>query len=147
MAYVIPTVKAAIITALGNRAALNNVPKLYAPPTEIDDVKWSGIWLGEEVKADDDWAQLGAQSRRVVFRVPFVIMAVTEGDDPQATDTQAWGYFEEFSAALRANPTLGAPSQVQQFDLVTSTNRVVPTGPKTWEASISGQVVVTSRSY
>lgn len=143
--HVIPATKDAIIAALGTRPALAQLPKLYAIPTEQGDVQWGGFWFEEEVPGDSNWAQLGAQRRRIEFRLPFVVMAATEGDDPRSTDLAAWTYFEEIEAALRADPDFNG--LIQQFDLVATKNRVVPTGPKTWEASITGQVVCTSRSY
>lgn len=143
--HVIPATKDAIITALGTRPNLNAIPKLYAPPTEQGDVEWGGFWFEEEVPGDSNWAQLGAGRRRIEFRIPFVVMAVTESDDPRTTDRTAWGYFEEIEAALRASPSFSG--LIQQFDMVATKNRVVPTGPQKWEASITGQVVCTSRSY
>lgn len=143
--HVIPATKDAIIAALGARSALNSVPKLYAQPTEPDDFQWAAIWLGEELVYDSDWSQVGAQRRRIKFRVPFTIVAITESDDARATDAACWSYFEEFETALRASPSFAG--LIQQFDMVTSKNRVVPTGPKTWEATIIGMVVCTSRPY
>jgi hypothetical protein len=137
--------KAAILTLLAARDALDDVQKRYSAPTEDSDITYSMIWLGEEVTSDDDWSQLGAQRRRVTFRIPFTIAALHTGDDPQATDALAWSYFDELIAALRSDPTLGGA--VQQFDLITSRNRVVPTGPQQWEASITGTVICTSRAY
>ena len=145
MAHVIPATKDAIIAALNTRTALSSIPKLYAPPTEYDDMQWGGIWIDEKVPGDSDWAQLGQGRRRLEFRVPIVIVAVTEGDDPRSTDLLAWGYFEEFEAALRASANF--MGLIQQFGMVATENRVVPTGPQKWESSISGYVSCTSRSY
>lgn len=142
--HVIPATKDAILSALNTRAALSQIPKLYAIPTEQGDVQWGGIWIEEETPGDSNWAQLGQQRRRITFRVPFVVMAVTEGDDPRVTDQTAWSYFEEFETALRTSASFGG--LIQQFDMIVAKNRVVPTGPKTWEASISFQVECTSRA-
>lgn len=105
----VPAVKAALFGLM--QTALPGTQVLWANTTA--NVQRESAWMGnadfsEEVVASFMKAPL---PHNEAYVVPVVVMALMEGDDPQATEERAWELAASVEDALRTPPndTLGVP--------------------------------------
>jgi hypothetical protein len=114
-------------------------------PTEGEDVRFDMFWFNDVQVPQDGWSSIGGQSRRISFLLGFTIAVRKYGDDEHATRSRALDLFEDFMAAVKANPTL--TSTVQQTEDVTGTFASMPIGPAEWGAIFTGSLACQSLRY
>jgi hypothetical protein len=151
MSHVILVAQDALKAILDARAAWDNVDIRDGGPTEHEDISGDMFWFNDVAIPEDNWASLGAPSggnrRRLTFNLGFTIMVRTYGDEERVTRAQALALYEDFQAAVKANPALGVPASVQTLGATTGTLSSAPVDPQTWGAWFTGTLAVTSRAY
>jgi hypothetical protein len=132
----------AILTA---RGAWADVVVADGMPTEDDDVRWDLFWFNDTQIPRDGWAFIGGAMRQISFNLGFTIAVYKSGDDEHAARLRALNLFDDFMAAIKANPTL--TSTVQQTFDVTGTFASSPISPAIWGGMFTGTLACTSNFY
>ena len=156
-----PTVKAAILTVLGNDVDLAAVDRRWAPPTESEDYGQDpeSIFFGDVEIVDDNWSQIGRADgqgrRRESYWVAITVLVAQTGDDPQAAETRAWAIWtmvrENIRTDLFAGTPAGADSElrdagVYQFDQITARQSTGVWSPQMWAARVDGRILFLAQS-
>lgn len=140
----VPGAKTALKAILAARGAWAGVDIRDGQPTEVEDVTRDMFWFEPTEVPQDQWASLGAQRRRITFRLGFTIAVLRDGDNERATEDVAWTLFEDLMAALKANPDLSATIQMVQDVTGRQINEPVP---QHWQARFTGSIQCQSKSY
>jgi hypothetical protein len=145
MAHPIPQAKTALKAILTARSAWAAVDIRDGQWTESEDVTRDAFWFDATEIPRDGWASLGAQRRRVEFRLAFTIALLREGDDERVIEDAVWTLVEDLMAALKADYSLGAT--IQQAGDVSGSQRNTPYSPGVWQSTFTGSIACTSRAY
>jgi hypothetical protein len=135
----------ALTTLIAARPAFADVVVTAGGPTEDDDVRWDMFWFNDVQIPKDGWAFVGGATRQVSFNLGFTIAVYKAGDDEHATRVRALNLFEDFMAAVKANPTLS--SSVQQTGDVTGTFASIPIAQAIWGGMFTGTLACQSNFY
>ena len=107
----VPAAKTALKAILAGLPAWAEVDIRDGQPTEKEDVTRDAFWFEPTELPEDGWSWLGAQRRRLTFRLAFTIAVLREGDDERATEDVVWAYFEDLMSAVKADYSLGGTIQ------------------------------------
>jgi hypothetical protein len=145
MAHPIILAQDALKAIVAARPAFAGVDVREGGPTEAEDITMDAFWFND-VQVSDDWSAISAtRPRRVTFQLGFTIAVLRYGDDEREGRAQALVYFEDFLAAIKANPNL--TNTVQQVEQVTGTVGSAPVNPSVWGAWFTGALTVISKQY
>lgn len=145
MAHPIPQAKTALKAILAARPAWAAVDIRDGQWTESEDITRDTFWFDQTEIPRDGWASLGAQRRRVEFRLGFTIAVLREGDDERTTEDAIWVLVEDLMAAIKADYSLSAT--IQQANDVAGTQRNAPYAPGLWQSTFTGSIACTSKAY
>ena len=140
----VPASKTALKAILAARGAWVNVDIRDGQPTEISDVTRDAFWFNDTEVPEDSWSSLGAQTRRITFRLGFTIAVIREGDDERDTEDDVWTLYEDLMAAIKANPTL--TQTIQQVEDINGRQANDPM-PLKWRAAFIGSIGCLSKAY
>lgn len=144
MAHPVPTAKTALKAILAARGAWTGVDIRDGQPSEQEDVTRDAFWFEPTEIPVDGWASLGAQRRRVTFRLGFTIAVLREGDAERSTEDVCWTYYEDLMAAIKANP--GLTNTVQMVEDVSGRQINEPV-PQMWRSVFTGSITCLSLAY
>jgi hypothetical protein len=139
----IPTAKLALKTILAARPAWTDVDIRDGQPTEPDDVKRSAFWFEPTEIDADSWASLGAQRRRITFRLGFTL-AVIDNDSESGAEDAMWTLYEDLLAAIKASPGLSDTIQATSDVAGKQANEPIST---MWRAVFTGTIECLSKAY
>lgn len=141
----VPAAKDALKDILNARPAWATVEVQDGGPTEGEDYAYDAFWFEPTEIPADAWGSLGAQRRRIEFRIGFVISVLREGDDERDTESDMWVLYEDLLAAIKANPDL--TGTVQMVGDVQGRQVNQPLNTTTWQSAFVGSVGCTSKQY
>ena len=142
--HAVPAAKTALKAILDARGAWANVDIRDGQPSEIEDVTRDMFWFNDTEVPEDGWASLGAQTRRITFRLGFTIATIRAGDSERDTEDTVWTLYEDLMAAIKANPTL--TQTVQQVEDIAGRQANDPM-PAMWRAQFIGSIGCLSKAY
>lgn len=145
MPHPVPAAKDALKAILNARPVWATVEVKDGGPTEGEDFAYDAFWFEPTEIPADSWASLGAQRRRIQFRLGFVISVLREGDDERDTEDEVWTLYEDLLAAIKANPDL--TQTVQQVNDVQGRQVNQPLNKTTWQSAFVGSIACLSRPY
>jgi hypothetical protein len=141
----VPAAKSALKGILAARPAWASVDIRDGSPTENEDVSSDAFWFEPTEIPADSWASLGAQRRRIQFRLGFVIACLDFGDAERAIEDRMWALYEDLLAAIKANPNLA--NTVQMVGDITGRQANGPAAPQQWSSAFIGSIGCTSKAY
>lgn len=139
----VPSAKAALKAILAARDAWAGVDIRDGQPTEPDDVARSAFWFEPTEIDADSWASLGAQRRRITFRLGFTIALIDNASESGAEDAM-WVLYEDLLAAIKASPGLGDTIQSTSDVAGKQMNEPIST---MWRAVFTGTIECLSKAY
>jgi len=145
MPHPVPAAKDALKAILNARPAWATIEVMDGGPTEGEDYTYDAFWFEPTEIPSDAWASVGAGSRRIAFRLGFVISVLREGDNERDTEDHVWTLYEDLLAAIKANPTLNGV--VLQVGDVQGRQVNGPRSKTVWQAAFIGSIGCTSNSY
>jgi hypothetical protein len=141
----VPAAKSALKGILAARPAWASVDIRDGSPTENEDVSSDAFWFEPTEIPADSWASLGAQRRRIQFRLGFVIACLDFGDAERAIEDRMWALYEDLLAAIKVNPNLG--NTVQMVGDITGRQANGPAAPQQWASTFTGAIDCISKAY
>lgn len=142
----VPAAKDALKAILNARSPLwDTVEVKNGGPTEGEDYDFDAFWFEPTDIPSDSWASLGAQRRRIEFRLGFVISVLRQGDDERDTEDQVWALYEDLLDAIKENPDL--TQTVQKVNDIAGRQVNQPLNTTTWQSAFVGSISCTSKAY
>jgi len=144
MAHPVPAAKDAVKALLEARAEYAAVDVRDGQPTELESVTRDMFWFVETDIPEDAWAGIGAQKRRLTFRLGFTLAVIRDDETERNTEDVIWGYLEALMLALKGDYTLGGV--VQQIEDVSGRQSNDPLTSQ-WQSRFDGQITCQSKAY